>query len=142
MTLPMEPEIDGSATVGAGEVHIDQETDVNISRVSSLRIVGQVMDLYIIAEDMDGLVLVDQHAAAERIRYESLLRRYSAGSISQELIEPVNVELSPSESVMMESWRPLLLGLGFEIYPFGGRDLQREIGSSNWLPPGQPGDRS
>lgn len=120
-TLPMEPEADGSADARTGEVHIADAMGEGASSKRSLRIIGQALDLYILAEDMDGLVLVDQHAAAERIRYESLLRRYASGSISQELIEPVNVELSPSEAVMMDSWRPLLQEMGFEISPFGGR---------------------
>ncbi|ABK15251.1 MAG: DNA mismatch repair endonuclease MutL [Methanothrix sp.] len=86
-----------------------------------IRIVGQALDLYIIVEDDDGIMLVDQHAAAERIRYEHLLEKCKSGSISQELIQPVTVELSPGEVALLDSFSGELGEIGFEIDPFGGR---------------------
>lgn len=86
-----------------------------------IRVVGQALDLYIIVEDDDGIMLVDQHAAAERIRYEHLLEKCEGGSISQELIQPVTVELSPGEAALLESFSGVLREIGFEIDPFGGR---------------------
>lgn len=79
------------------------------------------MKLYIVAEGTDGLVMVDQHAAAERIRYETLTKKYASGTISQELIAPVTLEFSPKEEVTLEEWREVLEEMGFEIQPFGGR---------------------
>lgn len=86
-----------------------------------LKIVGQALDLYIIVEDEDGIMLIDQHAAAERIRYEHLLEKCESGSISQELIQPVTVELSPVEAELIDSFSAELRGIGFELDPFGGR---------------------
>ncbi|MCX8206874.1 MAG: DNA mismatch repair endonuclease MutL [Methanothrix sp.] len=86
-----------------------------------IRIVGQALDLYIIVEDDDGIMLVDQHAAAERIRYEHLLERCESGSISQELIRPVTVELSPGEEALLDSFSTKLREIGFDIDHFGGR---------------------
>lgn len=86
-----------------------------------LKIVGQALDLYIIVEDDDGIMLIDQHAAAERIRYEHLLKKCESGSISQELIQPVTVELSPVEAELIDSFSAELRGIGFELDPFGGR---------------------
>ncbi len=89
-----------------------------------LRVLGQILKLYIVAEGPEGLVLVDQHAAAERIRYEILAKKYASGTISQGLIEPVTLELSPREVVMLEDWGEVLAEMGFEIQPFGGRAYQ------------------
>ncbi|VVB71663.1 DNA mismatch repair protein MutL [uncultured archaeon] len=85
-----------------------------------LKILGQVLRLYIVAEGEAGLVLVDQHAAAERIRFERLCERYRNRKIKQELAEPVAIELSASEQVMLSTWQETLEAIGFEIYPFGG----------------------
>ncbi|OPY44497.1 MAG: DNA mismatch repair protein [Methanosaeta sp. PtaU1.Bin028] len=88
-----------------------------------LRILGQALDLYIIAEDGQELVLIDQHAAAERVAYESLQRRFAEGSMSQELLEPIMLELSAREEMLLESWLDRLKDVGFEIVPFGGRSF-------------------
>ncbi|MBN1322840.1 MAG: DNA mismatch repair endonuclease MutL [Methanotrichaceae archaeon] len=88
------------------------------------RILGQIMDLYIVAEGNGGLLLVDQHAAAERISYEAISRRIEESHISQELIAPVAIELSSKEQVLLETYKPLLVEMGFSIQPFGGRAHQ------------------
>ncbi len=85
-----------------------------------LRILGQIKKLYIVAEGDQGLVLVDQHAAAERIRFERLVKLYQTRSIRQELAVPVAIELSPSEEIMISSWKKTLEDIGFEFSPFGG----------------------
>lgn len=86
----------------------------------SLRILGQIKKLYIVAEGAHGLVLIDQHAAAERIRFELLQERYRSKKIRQELAEPISLEMSPSERIMMDSWQETLQDIGFEVLPFGG----------------------
>jgi DNA mismatch repair protein MutL len=65
-------------------------------------------------------VLIDQHAAAERIRFELLQERYKSNRIRQELVQPISLELSPSERIMMASWQETLRDIGFDISPFGG----------------------
>ena len=87
---------------------------------SRLRVLGQVLKLYIVAESEQGLMLIDQHAAAERIRFERLRDRYGQKKISQELVEPVTIELSPKEQQILESWKEVLADIGFEIDHFGG----------------------
>ncbi len=89
----------------------------------NVRIVGQILDLYIVAESEQGLVLVDQHAAAERIRFEHLMELYRHKNIKQELAVPIALELSPSELIMMESWKETLSDIGFDIAPFGGNTV-------------------
>ncbi|MDD1753944.1 MAG: DNA mismatch repair endonuclease MutL, partial [Methanotrichaceae archaeon] len=85
-----------------------------------LRVIGQILDLYVLAEYDKGLMMVDQHAAAERIRFEHLLEKYANKTISQELAEPVIVELAPNEIILLESWQETLKEMGFDIAPFGG----------------------
>ncbi|HWQ19900.1 MAG TPA: DNA mismatch repair endonuclease MutL [Methanotrichaceae archaeon] len=116
-----------SLAKGAEELPADQPVEQSAERPMDrpaekprFNILGQVLRLYIVAEGEEGLVLVDQHAAAERIRYESLLERYRTRTISQELIEPVNIELSPKEQVLLESWSGMLSEIGFDISHFGG----------------------
>jgi DNA mismatch repair protein MutL len=87
---------------------------------SWLRVLGQVLKLYIVAESEQGLMLIDQHAAAERIRFERLRERYSLKKISQELVEAVTIELSPKEQQILESWKEVLADIGFDIDHFGG----------------------
>ncbi|MGD0952046.1 MAG: DNA mismatch repair endonuclease MutL [Methanotrichaceae archaeon] len=87
---------------------------------SKLRVLGQVLKLYIVAESEQGLMLIDQHAAAERIRFERLRERYGQKKISQELVEAVTIELSPKEQQILESWKEVLANIGFEIDHFGG----------------------
>jgi DNA mismatch repair protein MutL len=88
-----------------------------------LRILGQTLETYIVAEDDVGLILIDQHAAAERVRYEQLIRRYETRSISQELSVPVTIELSAKEQILLQSWSEVLSDMGFEIAPFGGNSF-------------------
>jgi DNA mismatch repair protein MutL len=92
--------------------------------LSKITILGQVLDLYIVAEGEQGLMLIDQHAAAERISFERLAERYRAKSISQELALPVTIELAPSEQILLEAWKETLADMGFEIAPFGGATYQ------------------
>ncbi|GAB6266350.1 MAG: DNA mismatch repair endonuclease MutL [Methanothrix sp.] len=110
-TLPLDVEED---TV------LDQALP-EMEKRSSLKILGQIKRLYIVAESDQGLVLIDQHAAAERIRFEGLEERYREGLIRQELACPVTIELMASEEIMLSSWKEVLDDIGFEISSFGGR---------------------
>ncbi len=99
-----------------------EKVEVSVaSEVPQVKILGQVQRLYILAESDQGLLIIDQHAAAERIRFERLKALYSQKKISQELAEPVTIELAPNEQVLIESWKDVLQEIGFEISPFGGK---------------------
>ena len=86
-----------------------------------LRVVGQLAQTYILAEGPDGLYLVDQHAAHERVLYEQLraARNDSAG-VGQRLLRPVTLELSPGQAAVLEAHAEALSRLGIEIEHFGG----------------------
>lgn len=89
----------------------------NTDSLEDLRIVGQVSKMYILAEKGEDLVIIDQHAAHERILYEQVLKIKK--SRVQELITPVTIELTPKEKVLMEEYIPYLEEYGFGISEFG-----------------------
>lgn len=97
------------------------------SSLPMLRVLGQIASTYIICEGPDGLYLVDQHAAHERVLYEQWMARrvggQATGSLAQELLEPVIVELSPLQWAVWEEQREWLHNAGFRIEPFGGQTV-------------------
>lgn len=85
------------------------------------RVVGQVLGTYILAEQEDTLMLVDQHAAHERVVYEALKHRHGHLSAdSQYLLVPETLELSAKEADLLSGILPDLAALGLVIEPFGG----------------------
>lgn len=88
-------------------------------RFSDLTVIGQFRGTYLICQDGDDLILIDQHAAHERIVYEQLGQR--AGRVeAQHLLVPETVELSFGEAQIMTQLIPGLGQAGLEIEPFGG----------------------
>jgi DNA mismatch repair protein MutL len=86
-----------------------------------MRVVGQIQQMYIVTEGPDGLYLIDQHAAHERILYEKLMAEKAAAAVArQQLLEPVVVELAPGQAALLEAEQAVLSAVGFEIEPFGG----------------------
>ena len=93
-------------------------------RLPPLRVVGQLGATYIVAEGPEGMYLVDQHAAHERVLFEQMLReREQATVASQALLEPYPVELSPEAASAGEEHLEVLHTLGFQVEPFGGTTL-------------------
>jgi DNA mismatch repair protein MutL len=87
-----------------------------------LRVMGQLADSYIIAEGPDGLYLIDQHAAHERVLFEQIARRHSGKDIEvQGLLEPITLELSPRQDELLRARCASLSEFGFNIEPFGNR---------------------
>lgn len=84
-----------------------------------LRLIGQVATTYLIAEGPDGLYLIDQHAAHERVLFEKFLKEREQTIHSQTLLESVQVEFSPAAADLLEEKIPLLNSLGFRVEPFG-----------------------
>ncbi|MBS1249403.1 MAG: DNA mismatch repair protein MutL [Chloroflexi bacterium] len=84
-----------------------------------LRLIGQVATTYLIAEGPDGLYLIDQHAAHERVLFEKFLAAREDTVPTQALLESVTVEFSPAASDLLEENLPLLEKLGYEVETFG-----------------------
>ena len=88
--------------------------------VPSLRVLGQVQNLYIVAEGPGGVYLVDQHAAHERVLYEAVREEMrEAGLQAQGLLEPVVVELTPAQEEAFEAHGGEWNKYGFELEAFG-----------------------
>ncbi|QSW99993.1 DNA mismatch repair endonuclease MutL [Haloterrigena alkaliphila] len=79
----------------------------------ALRVLGQLHDTYLVCETDDGLVLIDQHAADERVNYERLQRAFADDPAAQALAEPVELELTAAEAEAFEHYREALSRLGF-----------------------------
>src|SRR5690606_20733475 len=85
----------------------------------------QVHNTYIFAETRDGLIIVDQHSAHERVLYEELMTSWDRepGDAAQRLLFPLTIRLSRAELDLVEGMRNLFTRVGFEIEDFGGRAI-------------------
>ena len=89
------------------------------TRMPLLRPIGQIAATYIVAEGPDGLYLIDQHAAHERVLFEKFMAQGPAEIAAQALLEPVTVHLPPQQARLLEEQLPYLHRWGFEVEPFG-----------------------
>ncbi|MCC6712427.1 MAG: hypothetical protein IT344_03610 [Candidatus Dadabacteria bacterium] len=88
---------------------------------SNLKIVGQIGDLYIVCASGEGMVIIDQHAAHERVNYEKIKNSYEGQgrAPSQELLMPKVIGLSPYEAELLSGHLASLASLGLRMEPFG-----------------------
>ncbi|MBN1451561.1 MAG: DNA mismatch repair endonuclease MutL [Anaerolineales bacterium] len=90
-----------------------------------LRLIGQIGATYLVAEGPDGLYLIDQHAAHERVLFEKLMLQHDKRNIpSQALLEPESVTLPPPQAVLLGEQLELLNHFGFQVEPFGPSTFQ------------------
>jgi DNA mismatch repair protein MutL len=86
-----------------------------------LRVIGQVNAAYIVAEGPDGIYLIDQHAAHERVLYEQMMVQHSREQLPvQSLLEPLVLDLGPEQGAVVAEEIDLLNALGVTIESFGG----------------------
>lgn len=96
------------------------EQPVNPSGIPVLRVLGQVSATYIIAEGPQGMFMIDQHAAHERIMYEKILAQMQANAVDQQpMLDPLVVELPPDELAIFEKSADELNQIGFSVDRFG-----------------------
>lgn len=118
-----EPGPPGTAADHAARVQSVLEVDDSHSgdRQATIVPLAQVMNTYILAESRGNLLLIDQHAASERVVYESVLASMRSGKeVSQRLLTPLVLRLTPSEAKALEENRELVEKGGFVAEPFGG----------------------
>ncbi len=105
------------SVLGGAELSVERGSDV----AAVPRVLGQHRLTYIVASDGDELILVDQHTAHERVRFERLLERAARRCVeSQGLLVPAVVELPPELRVVLDAYRDALVELGYDVEPFGG----------------------
>jgi DNA mismatch repair protein MutL len=90
------------------------------ARWPSIRVIGQLAHTYIVGESGGDLILIDQHAAHERVLYERLLAtRTRDGARAQGLVTPPVLSLTPAERTLLDEAGPAIRAIGFEAEPFG-----------------------
>jgi DNA mismatch repair protein MutL len=95
------------------------------SPVPLLRLIGQIGATYLVAEGPDGLYLIDQHAAHERVLFEKLMAQHAQKALpSQVLLSPAVVHLPPAGARLLEDQVSVLQHLGFEVESFGQNSFQ------------------
>jgi DNA mismatch repair protein MutL len=86
---------------------------------------GQFRNTYIIAVDPDGISIIDQHVAHERVLYELIYERLTASALeSQRLLTPLLIDMDPSQRAALAAHRDDLVKLGFEVEEFGGDSIR------------------
>jgi DNA mismatch repair protein MutL len=97
-------------------------SSVSSSPLGTLRLLGQYRDSFLVAEGEDGLVLIDQHVAHERVRYERFLAKLETGApASQALLTPLTFEARPEEAALLSRSDDLLASAGFAVSELSGR---------------------
>ncbi len=101
----------------------EEEADINFLG-GVFRIIGQIHNLYILLEYEEGLLIIDQHAAHERVLYEQLRREVNEDRVAvQELLQPFVLSLSPKDAEQINDLAPILEKLGYTISSFGGNEV-------------------
>ena len=87
---------------------------------SSMQVFGQILGCYLVCASSNGLALIDQHAAHERVAFEKLRKQLNAGRVEkQNLLIPQTVELSAGEMLLLEQKLDVMEAFGFSLVPFG-----------------------
>ena len=96
-----------------------------IAHIPLLRLIGQIGATYLVAEGPDGLYLIDQHAAHERVLFEKLMTQHEQKNIpSQALLTPLVVDLPRPSADILLTQLPVLQHFGFDVEPFGMNSFQ------------------
>ena len=108
---------------GGVQMNLFEEKILTAKNRSRFRIIGQVFETYWLIEFEDKLLMIDQHAAHEKVNYERLMKQYHEKSVlSQGLLPPVIVSLSGQEESVLKDNMDTFSALGFEIEAFGGSE--------------------
>lgn len=117
------PDTHGPLPHGAVLQEMDGALD-NLDALRDLRPLGQIHDSFIVAAGRDGLWIVDQHVAHERILFEQVLAARSRGNVeTQRLLIPAVIALTAAQQIEYARIAEELEGLGFETEPFGNRTI-------------------
>lgn len=116
---------DESAVLPPQTIEAPVSARTSLISLPLLRLIGQIGATYLIAEGPDGLYLIDQHAAHERVLFEKLMAQHEQKNIaSQALLTPVVVTLPPGSAAVISGQLPVLGKFGFEVEPFGPNAFQ------------------
>ncbi|MFY9906624.1 MAG: DNA mismatch repair endonuclease MutL [Terriglobales bacterium] len=106
----------------------EPQTAPTLESLRTLRPLGQIRNSFILAVNEDGLWIIDQHVAHERVLFERVLRQRSAQRVeSQRLLMPLIIELTPAQQAIFSEIAEELAHNGFEAEPFGARSVAVKI---------------
>jgi len=92
--------------------------------IAAMQVIGQLLDSFLLCQDGEHLLVIDQHAAQERLLYEKLLRQHERGGLArQTLLFPVLLELNAGEIQLIEQFAGQIERLGFDVQHFGGESI-------------------
>ena len=98
-------------------------TALNLPGSGNVQILGFIDETYILGISTDGLLIIDQHAAHERVMFERLLNAARRGVASQQLLLPIALELSRAEATFVSKYSESFLKLGFEVEPLSSNTV-------------------
>jgi DNA mismatch repair protein MutL len=104
------------------------EEEPTLSALGTLKPLGQIRNSFILAVNEDGLWIVDQHVAHERVLFERVLKQRAAMRVeSQRMLMPIVLELSPAQQAVFQEISEELARNGFEAEPFGARSVAIKV---------------
>jgi DNA mismatch repair protein MutL len=107
-----------------GQLPADWDRVQTLAALPDLRPLGQLHDSFIVAASRDGLWIIDQHVAHERILFEQVLRQRAAGTVEiQQLLMPLVLQLTPGQQLEYARIADELNAYGFDTEPFGQRTI-------------------
>ena len=126
-TLPRH-QFDTVPDHGCSPVIDVSEQEPTLSALGTLRPLGQIRNSFILAVNEDGLWIIDQHVAHERVLFERVLKQRAAMRVeSQRLLMPIVLELTPAQQAVFSEISDELARNGFEAEPFGARSVAVKI---------------
>ncbi len=123
-------------THGALPEGVNLDPSSTMAHLADLRVVGQIYDSFILAAGPDGLWIIDQHVAHERILFEKFLAQQAAGRVEQQrLLLPLVLQLTAPQELEYERIADDLARAGFETAPFGRRTIAVHAAPADLTPP-------
>ena len=105
------------------ETLFEEDKLLSPKKKAEYRMIGQVFDTYFMVQYEDKLMIIDQHAAHEKVKYERMMKRYEEKTmVSQNLMPPIVVSLSGQEEQVLSEYAEVFERMGFEVEPFGGNE--------------------
>ncbi len=121
--ISVQSELPAEEIAEASQLNLFEEKILTADNRSRFRIIGQVFETYWLIQFEEKLMMIDQHAAHEKVNYERLMRQYHEKNvISQTLMPPVIVSLSGQEETILRENMDVFASLGFETESFGGSE--------------------